>query len=264
MDDTLPDTFIPTSEYEGLLQLAYASFGLTSSVSTILGRNMSPKPALLGHPRGKCRLRGTLLRPKLQQQVCWKPAGNTASAFGLLQGPRTGTQKQGGLARPQQATSVLALNPGRLLGLSKSTLRPQAAMLVARKELLGSAKSPGANIFQQFCLWGRIRGSRLSFAGVRYSHSLSSALLSADFRALPKQPPPACSGWPPGHSGHILGSTCRLGGAAGGLWHTGVWHTFWLEASGPYEGVGVHCITAANVLAQRIRVTSMTHHATEH
>eukprot|EP00983_Pelagomonas_calceolata_P016776 528313-Pelagomonas_calceolata.AAC.6 len=34
-------------------------------------------------------------------------------------------------------------------------------------------------------------------------------------------PPPARSRRPPGHSGHILGSTCRLGGAAGGSGHTG-------------------------------------------
>eukprot|EP00983_Pelagomonas_calceolata_P131175 1161749-Pelagomonas_calceolata.AAC.6 len=35
-----------------------------------------------------------------------------------------------------------------------------------------------------------------------------------------KSPPPARSRWPPLHSGHTLGSTCRLGGAAGGLEHT--------------------------------------------
>eukprot|EP00983_Pelagomonas_calceolata_P081777 1155691-Pelagomonas_calceolata.AAC.4 len=34
-------------------------------------------------------------------------------------------------------------------------------------------------------------------------------------------PPRAHNKWPPRPSGHILGSTCRLGGAAGGLGHTG-------------------------------------------
>eukprot|EP00967_Tisochrysis_lutea_P112043 scaffold176658_cov23-Tisochrysis_lutea.AAC.1 len=41
--------------------------------------------------------------------------------------------------------------------------------------------------------------------------------------------PPACSRWPPGHSGRILGFTCRLEGAAGGFGHTGV-EFGWLSA----------------------------------
>eukprot|EP00983_Pelagomonas_calceolata_P026474 831278-Pelagomonas_calceolata.AAC.4 len=36
-----------------------------------------------------------------------------------------------------------------------------------------------------------------------------------------RQPLPAHSKWPPGHSGYMLGSTCRLGGADRGLGHTG-------------------------------------------
>eukprot|EP00983_Pelagomonas_calceolata_P086687 1156806-Pelagomonas_calceolata.AAC.5 len=37
----------------------------------------------------------------------------------------------------------------------------------------------------------------------------------------PSPPPPAHNRWPPGHTGRILVTTCRLGGAAGGLGHTG-------------------------------------------
>jgi len=46
-------------------------------------------------------------------------------------------------------------------------------------------------------------------------------LLVLDFRSCPLHgPPPARTGWTPGHSGHTIESSCTLGRAAGGFGHT--------------------------------------------
>eukprot|EP00983_Pelagomonas_calceolata_P109462 1159558-Pelagomonas_calceolata.AAC.6 len=70
--------------------------------------NMCPMPALLGYPWLMPFMRGTLLRPKLQQRVCGKSAGNIASDLGCCKALgacrilalRRGAQEQGGPARP--------------------------------------------------------------------------------------------------------------------------------------------------------------------
>eukprot|EP00983_Pelagomonas_calceolata_P109054 1159518-Pelagomonas_calceolata.AAC.7 len=49
--------------------------------------------------------------------------------------------KQGGSARPRQATSVPAVRPGQEMGLSASDSTLRAAMLGAKDELLASTKS---------------------------------------------------------------------------------------------------------------------------